>query len=455
MSDEAPNEEASGKVIPLNEEVQPETTRELSEKRRKKAKKKKKKNKLSERVGGLDAPFLMLIVVLSLVGLVMLFSASYSYAYYYEGGDSFYFIRRQTMFAIVGFVIMLVIANIPYQIYHKFATIGLITALVLLVLVLFIGQTINNAKRWLGVGDIFTFQPSEVAKVAMVVAFSSYVDRLGSRMKTLSYGIAPFLGVLGMIAALLMKQPHLSATIIIVLTGIAILFLGGAHLGKLTILILIGGAAVYWIVFGMGYSIERIVVWMLHGLNLEEATILKFVNNPALIESVDAYQSLQSFYAVGSGGLWGLGLGQSRQKHLFLPEPSNDFIFAILCEELGFVGAMVVILLFAAFIVRGYYIAIRARDKFGSLIVGGIITMLALQIFINISVVCGLLPVTGASLPFFSYGGTSLIILYAQMGLVLAVSKQILAPESVRREQDKKQRERSEELSVISRIGEE
>lgn len=361
-------------------------------------------------VGGFDVPYFMLVVMLTLIGLVMLFSASYSSAYYYYG-DATYFIWRQFLFAALGFVVMFIVMAIPYQILHKLAFPMLVTAAVLLVLVLFIGQTRNNAQRWIGIGEILTFQPSEIAKAAIIISFSSLAVRMGKRMKTFTYGVIPFLVIIGFFGFLLMQEPHLSATIIIAVTGIVIIFMAGAHIGKLAALGVIGLAAVLWIVFGLGYGLDRINMWL----------------DPTIDPQGDGYQILQSLYALGSGGMWGLGLGQSRQKHLFLPEPQNDFIFAIICEELGFVGGALILVIFAAFVIRGYYIALRARDNFGSLLVAGFTTQIALQIILNIGVVTGLLPVTGASLPFFSSGGTSLVILFAELGVVLSVSRQIPA----------------------------
>ena len=258
---------------------------------------------------------------------------------------------------------------------------------------------------------MLTFQPSEIAKAAVIISFSSLAVRMGKRMKTFTYGVVPFLVIIGFFGFLLMREPHLSATIIIAVTGIVIIFMAGAHIGKLMGLGLIGVAAVLYIVFGMGYGLDRVNMWL----------------DPNLDPQGDGYQILQSLYALGSGGMWGLGLGQSRQKHLFLPEPQNDFIFAIVCEELGFVGGALILVIFAVFVVRGYYIALRARDNFGSLLAAGFTTQVALQIILNIGVVTGLLPVTGASLPFFSSGGTSLVILFAELGVVLSVSRQIPA----------------------------
>jgi len=371
-----------------------------------------RRRKMAERptVGGFDVPYFMLVVMLTLIGLVMLFSASYTSAHFYQG-DATYFIWRQFIFFVLGYIVLFIVMAIPYQILHRLAFPMLVTAIVLLVLVLFIGQTRNNATRWIGVGETFTFQPSEVAKAAVIISFSSLAVRMGKRMRTFRYGILPFLIIIGFVGFLLMKEPHLSATIIIAITGILIIFMAGANIGILAGMGVVLVAVALFIVFGVGYGLDRINMWI----------------DPTLDAQGDGYQILQSLYALGSGGMWGLGLGQSRQKQLFLPEPQNDFIFAIVCEELGFVGGALILIVFAAFIVRGYYIALRARDNFGSLMVAGFTTQIALQTILNIGVVTGLLPVTGASLPFFSQGGTSLVILFAELGVVLSVSRQIPA----------------------------
>jgi len=361
-------------------------------------------------VRGFDVPYFMLIVMLMSIGLVMLFSASYSAAYF-KYANATYFFSRQVFFAITGFIAMFIVMVFPYQIYHRLAVPALLVSFVLLVLVLFIGEEYNNARRWIAIGDLFTIQPSEIAKAAVIMSFASFSVRFGSRMRTFRTGILPFLLIIGMFAILLMREPHLSATVIIAITGIIIIFIAGAKISHLAILGTIGVALFAVVVFVMGYGLDRIQIWL----------------DPYIDPKGEGFQILQSLYAIGSGGLFGLGLGQSRQKNLYLPEPYNDFIFAIICEELGYIGAVLIILLFAAFVLRGYYIALKARDNFGSLIAVGVTTQIAVQVFFNIGVVTGLLPVTGISLPFFSSGGTSLLILFAELGMVLAVSRQIPA----------------------------
>jgi len=370
-----------------------------------KAKKLIKKKRV---IGGVDIPFTMLVLILMAVGYVMMFSASYSAAYY-KYGDPYYFIESQAIYALAGIAIMFFVSQIPYQFYSRFDTISIIVSLILLILVLFIGETYNNATRWFSFFGLFTVQPSEIAKVAVIIAFSSYCVKMRDNMKTFRMGIFPFLFVLGVFAILLMKEPHLSATVIIFLTGVIIIFLGGASFWRLLLLGLGAIVAGYILVFEVGYGMDRINAWL----------------NPEAYAAGEGFQVLQSLYAIGSGGLWGLGLGQSRQKHMFLPEPYNDFIFSIVCEELGFIGALAIMVLFAALILRGYMIAMRAKDRFGTLVVAGIITQIAVQTIFNIGVVTGFFPVTGASLPFFSSGGTSLLILFGELGIVLAVSRQI------------------------------
>ena len=262
-------------------------------------------------IGGIDISFTMLVLILMVVGYVMMFSASYSAAYY-KYGDPYYFIESQGIYALAGIVIMFAVSNVPYQFYSRFDTISIIVSLILLILVLFIGETYNNATRWFSFFGLFTIQPSEIAKVAVIVAFSSYCVKMRDKMKTFRWGIVPFLFILGVFAILLLREPHLSATVIIFLTGIVIIYLGGAHFGKLAILGIIGAVAAYILVFQIGYGMDRINAWL----------------DPEEYASTDGFQILQSLYAIGSGGLWGLGLGQSRQKHMFLPEPYNDFIFS-------------------------------------------------------------------------------------------------------------------------------
>ncbi len=359
--------------------------------------------------GPMDLPFLILVVLILSVGLIMVFSASYASAYYTYDNPAYLFFR-QGIFALGGAAAMIVISFMDYRNFRKWAFLALVASIVLLVLVLFIGKTVNGAKRWIDLGP-FGFQPSEVAKLAVILCFATMIEHYKEKMRTLRYGILPFGLILGVIGFLMFKEPHLSGTVLIFATGAALMFVGGVRVGWFLGAGLAVGGAAWVLVNNMGYAMDRINIW----------------KDPFIDARDKGYQTIQSLYAVGSGGLMGLGLGRSRQKFLYLPEQHNDFVFAIVCEELGFVGACLVLLLFALLIVRGYWIALHSRDRFGTLIVIGITTLLALQVFLNIAVVTNLFPVTGVSLPFFSYGGTSLMIQLAEMGIILSVSRQMPA----------------------------
>jgi len=362
--------------------------------------------------GPMDLPFLLLVLLIECFGLIMMFSASYASAYYTMDNSAYFFIK-QGLIGAGGTVAMLIISRINYQWFRALSIPALVASIILLILVPFIGYTAGGAKRWINLGPI-PFQPSEIAKLAVIMSFSSMISVFKDKMKTFRYGILPFVLILGVIAGLMLLQPHISGAILIVAVGAALMFVGGVHWGWFAgaAAAAVGGA--YVVMTNMAHAISRIRIWQ----------------DPFSDPQGDGYQIIQSLYAVGSGGIFGLGLGKSRQKHLYLPEQHNDFVFAIVCEELGMVGACLVLFLFALLIIRGYWIAIRARDRFGSLMVTGIITLLAIQTFLNVAVVTNLIPVTGISLPFFSYGGTSLMIQLAEMGIVLSVSRQIPAPRS-------------------------
>lgn len=369
------------------------------------AKKSKHQVLLDER-GLLDLPFLALTVLLVIIGVVMVFSASYARAYY-ETGNSTYYFARQAIFAVVGIGAMLFVSKLNYQLWRSASFVILAASVVFLMLVPFIGSTVNGARRWIEVAGI-RFQPSELAKIAIIMTFSAMISTYRDKMKTFRYGILPFAVIMIVLCALVALERHFSCILIMLLLAAAMLFLGGAQLRWFAL----GGVAVavFMLIYlkTQGYAGSRITAW----------------RDPASDPTDDGYQILQSLYAIGSGGLMGLGLGKSRQKYLYLPEEHNDYIFPILCEELGFVGAVVVILLFMLLIVRGYYIAMHARDRFGALLAAGISTHFALQTFLNIGVVTNFLPATGISLPFFSYGGTALLMQLFEAGIVLAVSRQ-------------------------------
>lgn len=354
--------------------------------------------------GMLDLPFLILTVLLVAIGVIMMFSASYARAYSKTGSSTTYF-ARQAMFAIAGIVIMLVVSRVNYQLWRTLSVPIMVGAIVLLMLVPIIGTEEGGAKRWIYLG--VSFQPSEIAKLAVVLCFAAMISVYKDKMQTFRYGVLPFAVILAVIAGLLVLEPHLSATLIILATGAAMMFLGGTKPKWFVALGVIGAIAVVIYLKTMGYASDRIVAW----------------RDPFSDPSDGAYQIVQSLYAIGSGGMMGLGLGKSRQKYLYLPEEHNDYVFSIVCEELGFVGAMLIIVLFILLIVRGYWIAMHSRDRFGALITAGLTTLLLLQVFLNIGVVTNFLPATGISLPFFSYGGTALLIQLFEMGIILNVSR--------------------------------
>ena len=390
-----------------------EEARAMEERRQRQKEKEQESRELAR--GPIDLPFLVLVLLLTGIGLVMLLSASFPSAYYETDGKNpmSYFIR-QGVFAIMGLAAMLLIGKINYQRFRGLAQPLLFLSIILLVLVLIphnpIAITRNNATRWLGIpGTSLQFQPSEVAKVAVVLYFSDSISKKKDRMRTFRYGILPYAIILVVLAALVGLEPHLSGAILIMGAGAVLMLVGGIHWGWVGGAAAAAGGLLYVVLFVIGYNTSRIEMW----------------HNPWADAQGKGYQLSQSLITIGSGGLLGVGLGRSRQKFLFLPEEHNDFIFAIVCEELGLIGASIIMLLFAALILRGYWIALHARDRFGSLLVVGVTTLIALQTFLNISVVTGLLPTTGISLPFFSYGGTALSIQLAEMGIVLSVSRQM------------------------------
>ncbi len=358
---------------------------------------------------GIDMPFLIILLVLLAIGLACMFSASYVNAYY-EEGDSYYHIRKQLIFAAIGLVALVICSFIDYHIWHKLAVPLMGVSLILLVIVLVIPSS-SGVQRWIPVPLIGQFQPSEVAKFALIVLFAHMISLNYKQMNTMKKGFWPFMLVLGVVCLLTLLEPHLSGTMLIFAIGFVMMFIGGTKPLPLLLTLGAGAAAIVFMVFVLGYEKDRIEVW----LNLFEV----YENNRD-----QAWQTMQSLYAIGSGGIMGQGFGNSRQKHLFLPEPQNDFIFAIVCEELGFVGAVIIILLFIALVWRGFTIAMRAPDKFGFMLVIGLTVQIAIQVAINIMVVTNLMPNTGISLPFFSYGGSSLVMLLAQMGILLSVSRQ-------------------------------
>ena len=359
---------------------------------------------------GLDVAFLAILLLLLCYGLLMLYSAGYAVALY-RRGDAYAYIRPQLLFAALGVAAMYAASLVDYHIWHRLAWPLLGVSLVLLVIVLFMPEY-NGCKRWLVLPGLGTLQPSEIAKFSVVLVFSHIISLNHDRMKTFSTGVLPFGLVLGAVAVLMLLEPHLSGTVLILGIGAVLMFVGGTGLRWFGIAAALGvgavAAAVVLLPDLVPYAASRLASWQ----------------DPFADPLGEGHQTIQSLYAIASGGLVGLGLGNSGQKYLGVPEPQNDFIFSILCEELGFAGAALVILLFLALFLRGMSIAVRARDKFGALLVVGFVTQVILQAVLNIAVVTNTIPNTGISLPFFSSGGTSLMMLLGEMGIVLSVSRQ-------------------------------
>jgi len=368
----------------------------------------RKKQSFFNTDGKMDITFLSLVLILLTIGLVMLFSASYAFSYE-NYGNSYRFIARQAVFAVAGVAFMLFVSTVNYHIYRKFAWIFYALIMGVLGFLLAVPPMLEgmDVKRWLVLGPI-NFQPSELAKFAVILLLSSLIAANYKLMEKFGF-VAFLIGLIALPCVLIVLEPHLSATVLVFCLGIVLLICGG--LAKRYIIGGIGigvvGVAALIVTGAVGYASDRIQYWL----------------NPWLDPSGKGFQTIQSLLAIGSGGIWGRGIGQSRQKHLWVPEPHNDFIFSIVCEELGLIGAMVIIILFCLLIWRGFTIAMKASDKFGSLMAIGLTFQVGLQALLNIWVVTNTIPNTGISLPFFSYGGTSLLILLAEMGIVLSISR--------------------------------
>ena len=390
--------------------------------------------------GPIDLPFLALVMLLTAVGLIMLLSASFASAMYNldpdvdTGGDPMYYFNRQFLFAVMGVAAMFIITKINYQ-HFRWMSVFVLSGSVVLMLLVFtpLGRSGGGALRWVNIFGI-RFQPSEIAKIGVILFFAARLSKRNSQLgppkkwnrrtslgrflelldnigflELIPYGIA-LVVVLGVIAL----QKHMSAMILVIVGAASVLFAAGISLGWFVAGGSLAAAALIFIITQTDYMTARIEIWQ----------------NPLSDLQNGGYQPWQGRIAIGSGGLLGTGLGNSRQKYLFLPEEHNDYIFAIVCEELGMVGAIVIMALFALLIIRGYWLAVHARDRFGTLLIVGIVTLTGMQVFFNIGVVTGVLPPTGISLPFFSYGGTALMIQLAEMGMVLSVSRQIAAPKT-------------------------
>lgn len=355
-----------------------------------------------------DLPFLALVLLLLTLGLVMLYSASYAQSEYDTGyAISTRYLQKQAVCAAIGLVAMFFFSRIPAMLWYRLAWPLYAVSIILLLSVLVIGEEVNGAKRWINLAGL-QFQPSEIAKFTMILLFARLTRGFGTKARQFRYGVLGFgLALMGILVPLALEK-HLSAIMLMGMVAVVMMFVAGTS--PKWLLAGAGGAAVFLVVYVslMGYAGDRITAWL----------------HPELDPGDTGYQILQSLYAIGSGGLFGLGYGKSRQKYLYLPFQYNDYIFAVICEELGFVGALGIIALFAMLILRGYWIALRARSRFSTVLAAGLTTLIAVQTVLNLCVVTNLLPSTGIALPFFSYGGTALAVNLGEMGIVLSISRE-------------------------------
>ena len=355
-----------------------------------------------------DLPFLALVLLLLTLGLVMLYSASYAQSEYDTGYTiSTRYLQKQAVCAAIGLVAMFFFSRIPAMLWYRLAWPLYAVSIILLLSVLVIGEEVNGAKRWINLAGL-QFQPSEIAKFTMILLFARLTRGFGTKARQFRYGVLGFgLALMGILVPLALEK-HLSAIMLMGMVAVVMMFVAGTS--PKWLLAGAGGAAVFLVVYVslMGYAGDRITAWL----------------HPELYPGDTGYQILQSLYAIGSGGLFGLGYGKSRQKYLYLPFQYNDYIFAVICEELGFVGALGIMALFAMLILRGYWIALRARSRFSTVLAAGLTTLIAVQTVLNLCVVTNLLPSTGIALPFFSYGGTALAVNLGEMGIVLSISRE-------------------------------
>lgn len=369
---------------------------------------KEERRLLPKRAGNtVDYPFAFLVMLLLTVGLTMLYSASYAQSEYDTGYQiSTKYLQKQGACALIGLAAMFFFSRIPARAWYRLAWPLYGVSIVLLLSVLVIGQEVNGAKRWINLAGI-QFQPSEVAKFTVIVLFARLTRLFGQDAKRFRYGVLGFGGALMGILIPLALEKHLSAIMLMGMVAVVMMFVAGTS--PKWLLAGAAAAAVFVVVYisFMGYAGDRVTAWL----------------HPEQDPGDTGYQILQSLYAIGSGGLFGLGFGKSRQKYLYLPFQYNDYIFAICCEELGLVGALAIIVLFAVTILRGYWIALHARDRFSTVLAAGLVTLIAVQTILNLCVVTNLLPSTGIALPFFSYGGTALAVNLGEMGIVLQISR--------------------------------
>ncbi|MGI6176633.1 MAG: putative lipid II flippase FtsW [Christensenellales bacterium] len=358
-----------------------------------------------KKMRSMDFTILITVLILSLFGLTMLYSASY-YLANLKYGDDMYFLKSQLQGFVLGLIVMFIMINFNYRVLEKFRWVILGIAVALLVAVLLTGDTKNEATRWLNIAGI-SVQPSEIAKFAVILWMASYMTRRQKVIQQFKYGVIPNLLVLGVVCGLIILQPNLSTVISICALGFVLMYAGGVKMRQLIPVLLLAVVAVVALMFAAPYRRQRYTVFL----------------DPWADPLGDGYQLIQSLYAIGAGGIFGTGFGTSRQKLLFLPYGESDFIFAVITEELGLVGVLVLIALFVVLIWRGIRVAITAQDQFGALLAAGVVGIIGVQAAIHIAVATGSIPPTGVSLPFISYGSSSLVIFMASIGLLLNISK--------------------------------
>ncbi|MCL2086781.1 MAG: putative lipid II flippase FtsW [Oscillospiraceae bacterium] len=359
-----------------------------------------------------DIPFAAIVIALLVVGLAMMFSSSYEFGRN-EQGNPYFYIERQLTYVAIGIVLMLVFSYIDYHILQKkgVLVVGCSVAIALMLAVKLWGTSQGGAERWLQIGTV-TFQPSEMLKVAVIVVFAYFGEKFYKNRAKFKHGFLPFVIFLAVSCGLTIIQPHLSGTIIIFLIGITMMYVSGCRKRYLFVFL---GAFVFCAIIG-------VLLLQAAGYTYFETRFLSW-QDPEYDIRGETYQTYQSLIAMGSGGWFGLGIGDSRQKYSYLPAGHNDFIFSITTEELGFIGAFIIILLFIMLVFRGFYIARRSRDKFGMLLATGISAKIGIQALLNIGVASNAIPNTGVSLPFFSYGGTAIIVQLIQIGIILNISR--------------------------------
>lgn len=356
----------------------------------------------------LDFTLLITVFILLGLGIITVLSASSPTALA-ETGDSYQYVTKQIISAVIGIILMLAISKIDYRVWQKQYKVIFTITIILLLSVSIIGTESGGAKRWIDLG-FTTFQPSEIAKVGVIIFYAAWLTKNKDKLKSIKEGFfIPILMILPIVGIVLILQNHFSATLVICMLVAILMILAGSRIK-------------YFILIGVPIAALGVAALFLAGQGFRMQRLITFFD-PWQDAAGDGWQIIQSLYAIGSGGLFGVGLGNSKQKYLYIPEPHNDFIFSVLAEELGFVGCAVVIILFAILIWRGITISMKAPDMFGSLLAAGITSMIAIQVLINIAVVTSSMPVTGMALPFFSYGGTALIIILASVGILLSVSR--------------------------------